>query len=149
MMFPDSLIAKNFALGSTKAAYIISHGLAPYFKDKLTRSLSPASASAPCFVSCFDEAFNRIINTKQFDLHLIYFDEVNLQLKRVYLDSQFIGHGSGTDLLKTFKEIHHDVDYVKNLMQISMDGPNVVWKMLRLVKEDQKNKDPLSPELWD
>ena len=97
-------------------------------------SLSISFAHAPCFVSRLDEAFNHASNTKQFDLHLIYFDKVKLQATRVYFDSQFMGHGSATDLIQPFKNVHHNLN-VKNLLQISMDGLNVHWKTLKLVKE--------------
>ena len=146
LMFQDNETAKK-ALGRTKASYIINHGLAPYYKDLIAKSLSPSFAPAPCFVSCIDEAINRASNTKQFDLHLIYFDEVKLEATRVDFDSQFMGHGSATDLIQTFKDVHHNLNYVKNLWQISMDGPNVNWKMLKLIKEDRKSQDPSSLEL--
>ena len=136
-------------LGRTKASYIINHALAPYYKDLIGKSLSPSFAPAPCFVSCFDEAFNRVSNTKQSDLHLIYFDEVKLQATRIYLYSQFMGHGSATDLIQTLKDVHHNLNYVKNLLPISMDGPKVNWKMLKLVKEDILSQDPSSPDMLE
>ena len=37
MMFPDSSIAKKISLGKDKVSYIITFGLAPYFKDCLTQ----------------------------------------------------------------------------------------------------------------
>ena len=36
-MFEDSEIVKKFSMGRTKAAYMIIFGLAPYFKDELTK----------------------------------------------------------------------------------------------------------------
>ena len=60
-----------------------------------------------------------------------------------------MGHGSATDLIQTLKDVHHNLYYVKNLLQISMDGPNVNWKMLKLVKEDRKSQDPSSPEILE
>ena len=35
LMFPDSTIAKSFSCGEKKSAYIICHGLAPYFSQQL------------------------------------------------------------------------------------------------------------------
>ena len=37
-MFPDSKIAKNFRCGSTKASYITTYGLAPYFHSLLSQN---------------------------------------------------------------------------------------------------------------
>ena len=120
--------------------YTINNDLAPYYKNLLL-------VLAPCFVSCFDEAFNYVRNNKWFDLHLIYSDEVKLQTARVYFDFQFMGHKSATDLIQRFKDVHHNLNYVKNLLQISADGPNVNSKLLKLVKEDRKIQDPSSPEI--
>ena len=39
-MFPDSNIASKFTLGETKAAYLITFGIAPYFKSLLVREIS-------------------------------------------------------------------------------------------------------------
>ena len=36
-MFPGSAIAKNFACGKTKIKYLICFGIAPYFREKLTK----------------------------------------------------------------------------------------------------------------
>ena len=38
-MFPDSQVAKTFACGKTKCKYLVCHGISPYFKDVLTKSL--------------------------------------------------------------------------------------------------------------
>ena len=112
----DSEIAKKSTIGRTKASYIINHGLAPYYKGLIAKSLSSSFAPAPCSVLCFHEAFNRVSNTKQYNLHLIYFDEVKLQATRVYLDSQFMVHGYAIDLIQTFKDVHNNLNNDKNLL---------------------------------
>ena len=35
MMFPDSQIAQKFSCGNTKCSYLITHGLASYFHDRM------------------------------------------------------------------------------------------------------------------
>ena len=45
---------EKFCLGSTKLAYLITHGLAPFFHDELLK-LIPSK-----YVICLDEAFNEI-----------------------------------------------------------------------------------------
>ena len=55
-MFPDSQIAKKFALSKTKAAYSIVHGLAPFFKERLDDDIK----KCPVYVACFDEALNKV-----------------------------------------------------------------------------------------
>ena len=88
-----------------------------------------------------------VSNTKWFDFHFIYSDEVKLQTARVYLDFQFMGHKSATDPIQTFKDVHHNLNYFKNLLQISMGSPNVNWKISKLVKKDRKIQHPSSPDM--
>ena len=49
----------------------------------------------------FDEAFNRISNKKQNDLHLIYLDDTSQLDKRWYIGSQFMGTATAKETLKT------------------------------------------------
>lgn len=114
IIFPDNRKTYKFTLDRGKASDIIRHGLALYDKYKIIKSLSPLSEPAPWFMSCFDKAFNRLNNTRQFDLLLIYFDELKLQATRVYPDSQLTGHGFATGLLHTFKNFHQNLSYLKN-----------------------------------
>ena len=53
-MFPDSKIAQQWSCGATKLSYLITFGIAPYFKELLLAELT----EAPCFVLSFDESFN-------------------------------------------------------------------------------------------
>ena len=48
----------------------------------------------------FDEAFNRISNKKQNDLHLIYLDDTSQLDKRWYIGSQFMGTATAKETLK-------------------------------------------------
>lgn len=51
-MFPDSENAKQFQMGETKANYLISLGLAPYVKDRLSNVLNETKFK----VTSFDES---------------------------------------------------------------------------------------------
>ena len=54
-----------------------------------------------------------------------------------------MSHGSATGLKQIFKDVDHNLNYVKDLLQITMDDPDVNWKVLYLVKEDTKCQDTL------
>ena len=41
-----------------------------------------------------------------------------------------MGHGTAHDIMNEFKKAHKDLDIVNNLIQLSMDGPNVNWAFL-------------------
>ena len=65
-MIPDRKIAERFSLGPTKASYAICYGLAPFYKDKIMKQLTPKDTEPPYFVWCFDEAFNVVSNRNSF-----------------------------------------------------------------------------------
>ena len=81
------------------------------------------------------------------DVHIIFFDNEKSQVVRSYLGSHFMGHATAEDTYKSLAEIHNGLDLVHNLVQISMDGPNVNWKTLDIVSEDRTIKDPDCPQL--
>ena len=89
------------------------------------KTLFPENTVCPKFVSCFDESLNNVSTKKQLDVHIISFDENAKQIKRNYIGSEFIGHGDEETVVTAFKSVHGKLDYVHNLTQISMDGPNV------------------------
>ena len=62
MMLPDSKIVGKLCLGSTKLAYLITHGLAPFFHEALPK-LIPSK-----YVICFNEAFNEFLKKDKWTL---------------------------------------------------------------------------------
>ena len=144
-MFSDSEIAMLIEIGRTKLGYNVNYGLAPYYKDKLYECLVPKGDSVhPKFVACFDECYNSVTHNNQFDVHVIYIDESTRRVTKKYLTSQFIGQGIAKSLLSHFQKVLEKLD-IKNLVQISMDGPSVNWRFLEITIEERK-KAPLYPE---
>jgi hypothetical protein len=134
-MFPDSNIAKTVTLSNSKMAYLISFGLAPYFKQTLMSELSDTK-----YAICFDEALNRISQRCQMDLVVRYWSKTSNQVCTRYLNSIFFGHSTANDLVKNFYEGIGQLDKTK-LLQISMDGPNVNLKFLRSIQEDLNGEE--------
>ena len=64
-MFPDSNIAKRVSCGATKLSYLITFGIAPFFKQELLMDVS----QAPCFVISFDESLNPDLHEEQMDFY--------------------------------------------------------------------------------
>ena len=69
-MFPDSKIAKQFACGPSKMAYMTSFGLAPYFSEILIKQLS----EVPFYSISFDESYNCVVKKEQLDVLVRYYD---------------------------------------------------------------------------
>ena len=122
-MFSDSEITNKFSMRSTKLAYAITFGLAPYFKSLLLTSLRNCSV----FVVCFDEALNKVAQRGQMDIVIRIWNDTTNQVSSLYLTSVFLGHAKSTDLLLRFKEGLRDLQ-ISKLIQVSMDGPTVNWK---------------------
>ena len=53
-MFPNSSIAQHMRCGPTKLSYLISFGIAPYFRELLLADIKKATY----FVVSFDESYN-------------------------------------------------------------------------------------------
>ena len=128
-IYPDSQIIKQVHLHHAKLGYIVNHGLAPY-KEKAISSVKEAAY----FVSSFDESFSSESNKKQFDAHGNFFNDKSNRVKRKYIGSSFIGHGDAETCLKSVIDVLVNLDYVNNLIQMGMDGPNVNWKLFDMMK---------------
>ncbi|KAJ8348774.1 hypothetical protein SKAU_G00273630 [Synaphobranchus kaupii] len=127
-MFPDSQIVNTFTCGKDKTAYITRFGLAPYIKKELISNVNTGT-----FVLMFDESLNNSTKTKQLDVHVRYWEGDHVQSR--YLGSQFMGHSTAQDLLQHFKECVEQLN-LRNLVSISMDGPNVNWKFFELLQQE-------------
>lgn len=137
-MFPDSEIAKKFSCSATKMAYLITFGIAPYFTDQLIDKIR----ASKCYVASFDESLNEICQKGQMDINIRYFHQGKVVSQ--YLNSQFLGHSTATDLLQAFKKGTAQLDPSK-LLQVSMDGPNVNLKFMQELLKDRKRYDPEMP----
>ena len=64
-----------------------------------------------------------------------------------YLGSAFLGYTTAADLKRNFDEATKDLDKRK-MIQVSMDGPNVNWKLLSSIVDERQSNDDY-PELLD
>ena len=61
-----------------------------------------------------------------------------------YLTSRFLGHTCAEDLKKEFEEGIQELD-MKKMVQVSMDGPNVNWKLYDSLVEKRNQNDDYPP----
>ena len=125
VLLPDSKIPEKLGLGRTKLGYLLQFDLAPNYKEQLFSSLLPVTGFAPKFLSCFDETFNHILTWKQMDVHVFYFHEEKQQVVRSYIGSHFLGNANAEETFQSIQAIHDKLDLIHNLVQVSIDGPNV------------------------
>ena len=112
MMIPESKIVGKLCLGSTKLAYLITHGLAPFFHDALPK-LIPSK-----YVICFNEAFNEISKKGQINIIIRFWDSSMNKVCSRYLPSSFIGHSTAEDIINHFLEALNEIKLF-NLVQVS------------------------------
>ena len=138
-MFPDSDIAKSFQCGRTKAGYVATYGLAPYFRSELLSILS----NVPYYTVSFDESLNQIFQKGQMDLLVRFWDERYDIVSTRYLNSKFMGRSSAEDVLNTFLSCVSEIDKAK-ILQVSSDGPSVNLLFLKNLNE-QRQEEELDP----
>jgi len=82
------------------------------------------------------------------DLCLRYWDNVKGEVMSRYITSAFLGHSTAYYLLDAFKSKLF-VNVLKKILQISMDGPNVNFKLLRDLKMYLLDSGPDAGEILE
>ena len=130
-MFPNEPIVRKMQLSKSKIAYVIPFGLAPYFRKLCINKVQKAEE----FVICFDESFNKQLKQGQMDLLDRLWNNETDRVEVCYLTSELLGHQRAEDLLSSLEKGLAELNK-KKIIQITMDGPNVNWKVMRLFKEN-------------
>jgi hypothetical protein len=143
LMFPDSGIATRFQLGETKCSYVIKHGLAPHFHEVLIDRLK----NCEDYVLCFDESLNKVSQKGQMDMVVRYFDCNTNRVANQYYNSAFLDHATSAVLLQSFLSGLRPL-VPNNLLQVSMDGPNVNHCFLQNLKEKMDEDSPDGKKNW-
>ena len=112
-------------LQKDKIGYMINYGLAPYF----LREFQENCKKYDFLVLGFDESLNKIVQKGQMDVFIRFFDPETNQVCTRYYNSSFLGHSTADDFMNSFKNASEGLDY-EEMLQISMDGPNVNKKFL-------------------
>ena len=113
----------------TKFAYTVNFGLAPFFFSELLENVK----KSPFFAISFDESLNDQIEKIQMDFIIKFWNESTKTVETRYFGSEFLKYSNAKALKQSFDKALNDLD-VKKMVQISMDGPNVNWAMLRDLK---------------
>ena len=125
-MLSDSMIAKSFTLGKMKCSYFFNFSIALYLKELIVAELN----SSNFFVTCYDESLNRVFQEEQMGMVLRYFNNKSCLVETSYFNSTFLkqpnSHNLHDKLLESLST--HDL---RKLLQVSMDGPNVNWDVLK------------------
>ena len=97
-MFPDSTIAEKIYLQKYKYAYSINYGIASNFCSILMNNVKDSQF----FAVSFDKCLNTVIQIRQMDLNVNFWDNVVNNVCTRYLSSTFAGHVRHQDLFEHF-----------------------------------------------
>lgn len=137
LMFPDSSVASRFKMGASKCKYVINYGLAPYFSNELKDKLRQCDD----YVVCFDESLNKIAQRGQMDIFVRFFDINRSRVRTEYFNSVFLGRATAQDLLDSFIVGIQPLNQ-NNILQVSMDGPNVNLSFMKKLQDRMKEDNP-------
>ena len=133
-MFPDSTIAQHMTMSQTKVAYMIGHGLGPYFQQQTIDDI--LTSPNTYYTIHFDETTNIQVK-KQMDVLVRYYSEKHGEVKVRFLKALMFGHAFaktvGDELWKTVEESGLSPRF---LLSLSSDGPNVN----KSIKQNINNK---------
>lgn len=139
-MFPDSAIANQFSCGENKAAYLTVFGIAPYFSSLMKTDAKKESG----YVLQFDQCLNQELKKCQLDTYLRFWNGNKVTSR--YLTSFFMSHYTAEPIYQMVETVCSDIGF-QNLIQLSMDGPNVNLKIFSMAQqniEDQTGKKMLN-----
>jgi hypothetical protein len=118
----ESKISKDFTCGATKVSYLITHGVAPYFKERL---LSDIKKSNRGFTVQYDETTTAQVK-KQMDLVVRYWSDEHNRIIVHYLESMFFGHAEASTVkTRILQSMYANGLPLSKLLALSSDGPNV------------------------
>ncbi|KAL3180409.1 hypothetical protein MRX96_008972 [Rhipicephalus microplus] len=129
-MFPDREIAKAFSCSERKSAYVVYHGLRPFFLSCLQRELEQSDG----YTVLFDGSLNDYLQRKQMDIHVCYWSSMPERVTTRFYTSVFVGHSTAEDLQEKLLGALEDLPLAR-AVQLSMDGPNVNLKCFSGMQE--------------
>ena len=129
---PTGLEPKYFKMGRNKLKYVVTHGLYPYFREKLDSDVNKS-----LFISImFDESLNEIVQQSEMDMFVCFWDIDRHKISSRFYDSRFLGHTNRLDVLSSLEDSVKKI-YASRMIQVSMDGANANLKVL---EEYQKKR---------
>ena len=147
-MFCEQEVISKFSLSKTKCVYIINFWIAPYFKELLTQCIKDHSftllslmnhsilkCKSSQWISKYDFGTLKITVWKHDTTIFNFITDLTL-ITNVLLYYQCINTGT----IQLSKQ---------QMVQLSMDGPNINWKVLeKFNTARESNDDPCLADIW-
>ncbi|XP_043465120.1 uncharacterized protein LOC122500314 [Leptopilina heterotoma] len=140
VMFPGC-VPETFSLSPSKAQYLITEALGPYFKNLLLNDLEFPDV---LFSLLFDETSN-VKSKKELQIRVRFWSHDENMIVCRHLETFFIGSATGEILVEQLKKaLDSNNLLLKNVLALGCDGPNVNKKVMNLFQETLK-KAKLKP----
>lgn len=129
-MFPGAL-PEHFSINPTKASYLITDALAPYFREKFLKELCNIY-----FTLMFDETTN---SGGYKELHIRVRFWCNGRVRSHHLETLFLGHATAEEIVKHLLLALNNAGIpLSYMLMVSCDGPNVNKAVCRILNEKVK-----------
>ena len=92
------------------------------------------------YVVSFDESMNSVTQNEQMNISVPFWHPTKNRVEVRYLDSMFLGHTAARNLLHNFN-LATSKRSAPNMIQVSMDGPNVNWAFYNLLLKSREEKE--------
>lgn len=136
--FPDSRIAEKFSCGRTKATYLISDGLGPYFIQNVLEEVGWPDVY---YTIQIDETPKPEQHVQQLDILLRYFSKSQQKVVIEHLESFNLGRATATIVVDCIERSLAEMSKERLLCFFS-DGPNTM-KSLKKKTESRIRREHL------
>lgn len=134
VMFPGA-VPENFSLFPSKAQYLITEALRPYFRNLLLKDLVYKDV---LFSILFDDTSN-VRSKKEMQIRIRYWSHTESAIVCRHLQTYFLGSATGQILFDyLIKAIDFNNLLQKNVLTLGCDGPNVNKTVFKLFQESLK-----------
>ena len=134
-MFAYSPTAAAVTFGRSKASYIFSDGLGPFFARELCNEVKNSDS---CFTILFDET-TTAQGKKQMDILLRFWSDSKNEVITMYLTSFIFARTSAQHITELLMSINDDFDLPwERFFNLSSDGPNINLATWRILNEELK-----------
>lgn len=135
-MFPGE-ISNSYSLAATKASYIVTEAIGPYFHDEIIKELKVEET----YVSLQFDEFTNSKNKKELGIRVQYWSSKQDKIVNKHLLTIFIDNGKADCIFKSLlKALDNNGIALRQILSLGMDGPKVNQKVFRLFQEEKKEK---------
>ena len=118
VMFPDSEVAKQMSIHRTKGGYILEHGIAPHYREKIVEQMRKYPFSIN-----YDESTIKVHKTQQVNINVSIRNKSDLIKKTNYTTLKVEEGTSGKELVEmVFNQFELDSIDKKKMMSDKTDG---------------------------